>query len=93
MEINTKSALYNHWSNNPFLGSIVQNSIGQNKFQLIWRYLHLSKNESNTEPITKIQCMIDNCLYHSERLYYPEQNLAIDESMISFRGKSKFIQY
>ena len=93
MFINKRCALYDHFSDNPFTSSIVKEIINRTKFFLIWKYLHLSNNEIQIKQSCKVNKMVS---FFTERwisLYKPSQNLSIDESMIAFRGRIKYLQY
>ena len=70
------------------------------RFELILRFLHLKDSEaqpSRGQPgfsrLYKIQPFLDLLLQSFKNLYIPSQNLSIDESMISFKGRLSFLQY
>ena len=70
------------------------------RFELILRFLHLNDSEaqpSRGQPgfskLYKLQPFLDLLLPSFKNLYIPSQNLSIDESMISFKGRLSFLQY
>ena len=70
------------------------------RFELILRFIHL--NDSETQPsrgipefdkLYKIRPFLDLLLQSFQDSYTHSQNLSIDESMISFKGRLSFLQY
>lgn len=98
--INKRDSLYDHWSNNELLSSIVKKYIPMNKFKLLWRFLHLhnnnsneNKKESSSSSLHKIKSFITYLEFQWNKLYFPSQNLTIDGSIIPFRGGTNLKQY
>ena len=65
-----------------------------------WRdinsHLHFideSEDKNENDPLYKIRPLIDHIIRKSQKLYSPKQGLTIDESMIKFRGRSRFKVY
>jgi len=48
---------------------------------------------NQTDPLTKIRNFINQIIMISRKLYTPQQNLTIDESMIKFKGRHKLRVY
>lgn len=68
------------------------------RFRLLLKFLHFADNTNPPDPqdaasrLYKIQGLVD-LLNHSFRRYYePFQNIAIDESMIGYRGKTPHLR-
>jgi len=95
--VNKRDSLFYHWSDNELLSSIVKNYILMNKYQLIWRFLHLydnNSNENNKESsLNKNQILINYLEIKWTKLHYPSQHLVIDESIIHFCGRTYLRQY
>ena len=70
------------------------------RFELILKFLHL--NDSEVQPqrgdptfdkLYKVRPFLDLVLENFKSYYQPHQHIAIDESMISYKGRLSFIQY
>ncbi|KAK5648157.1 hypothetical protein RI129_003049 [Pyrocoelia pectoralis] len=75
-----------------------RDSMGRDRFFLILRCLHFSKNPTKNEPkpedrLFKIRPLIHYFNNKINDTYYPTQNLSIDESMMLYRGRLSFRQY
>ena len=85
--------LKDYWSTSdttdlPFFRSV----FSRNQFFQMFGALHVG-NPSGTRKRDKIQPFLDKLLPVFESAYSPPQQLAIDESVISFRGRVSFRQY
>ena len=73
------------------------NSImSRDRFNLIWRYLHLHNNEDRpTQPdkLLKLRWFIDQMNKNFSTAYTPYGDVTVDESMIKFKGRLSFRQY
>ena len=69
--------------------------MSRNRFDQIWRYLHLSDNETRdaTDKLYKIRWFIDFLNSRFMDVYCPYGNFVVDESMIKFKGRLQFRQY
>ena len=70
------------------------------RFELILKFIHLNDSEKQTKPdqpghdkLYKVRPLLDIILKNFKDNYTPTQNLSVDESMISFKGRLSFIQY
>ena len=70
------------------------------RFELIMKFLHL--NDSEVQPqrgdpafdkLYKVRPFLDLVVENFKSYYQPHQHIAIDESMISYKGRLSFIQY
>lgn len=93
MCLNKRNGLYDHFSDNSLIKSVVKNFINRNDFSHLWRYFHLNNNKFQTTPSCKIKHTIEFLVKKWKTLYKPAQNLTVDESMIAYRGKTKYMQY
>ena len=70
------------------------------RFELILRFLHLNdtssaptRGEPGYDKLYKVRPFLDILLTNFRNKYVPNQQISIDESMISFKGRLSFIQY
>ena len=95
--INKRDSLYDHWSGNELICSLVKTYISQNKFELLWRFFHLHDNNSNITNKGSLLYKINGFLNFMEnqwnKIYNPTQQITIDESIIPFRGVTRLKQY
>ena len=85
-----------YWSKNwPFNSHNFASLMSSRRFELILRFIHL--NDSETQPsrgypefdkLYKIRPFLNIFLQSFRDSYTPSQNLSIDESMISFKGRA-----
>lgn len=66
--------------------------MSRNRFMLILRALHFSHSESSNR-LNKIENIVSYFNKKMEEVYEPSKNLALDESMVLFRGRLVFRQY
>lgn len=93
------SRLEDYWKtsrlfNIPFF----RENMSRNRFMLIFRALHFTRNPKEGEPIPhnrlyKIQSILSYFNSKMEEIYEPSRNLSIDESMVLWRGRLLFRQY
>jgi hypothetical protein len=62
---------------------------------LISKFLHFVNNENSDSAnhLNKLQPVIDHLKQNLKNFYYPEENVAIDESLMKFRGRLCYIQF
>ena len=70
------------------------------RFELILRFLHLndsevqpSRGQQGFDKLYKLRPLLELLVKNYKDCYTPSQNLSIDESMISFKGRLSFLQY
>ena len=74
--------------------------MSRDRWQIIWMFFHVSDNSTNVardhpnhDPISKVRPVVDKLITKFCDLYYPEKELAVDESLIAFKGRSSMGQY
>ncbi|XP_025407161.1 piggyBac transposable element-derived protein 4-like [Sipha flava] len=69
--------------------------MSRNWFELILRFLHFSDNEKapNNDRIYKVRDLINKLIENFQKILEPEEYLAVDETMVPFRGRLIFRQY
>lgn len=91
--------LQDYWKKDPlFRVQAIADSMSRNRFLLILRALHFSRNpgpqeERPADRLYKIRPIIE---FFNERMcqvYYPGRELSLDESMVLWRGRLLFRQY
>lgn len=66
----------------------------RDRFELIFWLLHVSHvDENTTKRIDKIRLLLVSLLKTFQECYYPSTNLAVDETMVGFRGRFISKQY
>lgn len=85
-----------YWSKNKlYRCSVAAQVMSRNRFQLLLRFWHFNDNNNLRQDgrIGKIKPLLDklNALFHDMKV--AERDLAIDETMIPFRGRLLFRQY
>jgi len=96
MGFNKKSEQELHWSSEPCDDSnFLKEYITCAKYKIIKQIFHLADNLLNIgkHKFYKIADFMENLTFQFRRFYAPSQFLSIDESMISFKGRSKFKFY
>ena len=93
MGINKLPTLKMHWQNHGMWDNILLRlSMTASRFQQISRYLALG--EKNPEdPLARVRSLSNAIQAKSIELYSPANNIAIDESMIAFKGRHNLRQY
>ena len=65
------------------------------RFELLLKFFHISSPPDQPSPdkLQKIRPLLDTVVKNFKAAYVPPQNLSIDESMISFKGRLSWVQY
>ena len=98
MGLVTKPNLSSYWSTDPVLSSPFFPSVmSRTRFLQILRYLHFADNtlapprdSADYNKLYKIQPLV---IARFQEVYTPERQLAIDETLIKFKGKVHFRQF
>ena len=70
--------------------------MSRDRFNLIWRYLHLTNNAIPAaigDKLSKVRWYMDFLNNQFQTVYVPYGKYAVDESMIRFKGRLAFRQY
>ena len=99
MGINHLPSVDDYWSNDLRYAPIAD-KIPRWRFREISRYLHFVNNDQlalrgdpTHDRLGKVRPIIDHLGSKFASLYEPSQNLAVDEAMIKFQGRSSLKQY
>ena len=93
--------LEDHWSTSwPYASGNFSSFFSRNRFSLIMRFLHLNdsahyipKGQPGHDPLYKIRPFMDPLLKNFKSAYQLGKEIAVDESMIGYKGRLSFIQY
>ena len=84
----------------PFANENFSSVMSSRRFELILKFIHLNDSESQPsrgEPaydkLYKVRPFLDILLENFQTNYQPHQQLSVDESMITYKGRLSFIQY
>lgn len=100
MGINNKPELEDYWGTFWLTRNLFCDVMPRNRFELLTAFLHFNDNttrvqrgEVGYDPLHKVRPILDivDPLYTS--LYTPAKELALDESMIKYKGRIFFRQY
>ena len=101
MGINQLPALDDYWSTDPMLHySPVADRITRDRFREMSRYLHFVGNATLTprgspghDRLGKVRPVLDHLSSRFLDLYDPHREVAVDEAMIKFTGRSSLKQF
>ena len=101
MAINHLPSLNDYWSRDPLLHySPIADRIPRDRFRELSRYLHFVDNASlpprespDYDRLGKVRPLINHLSHKFQSLYQPNMEVAVDEAMIKFQGRSSLKQY
>ena len=101
MGINILPSIKDYWKRDPlFHYSPIADRITRDRFLEISRYLHFVNNDTlqprgsdGYDRIGKVRPLISHFSHTFADLYQPNKELAVDEAMIKFTGRSSLKQY
>lgn len=84
-----------YWKTSRFFNfGIVREQISRDRWLLILRCLHFNNNNIETEDrLQKVRLLIDSFNNKMHEIYSPGKELALDESIMLYRGRLYFRQY
>lgn len=96
-----KNSIEDYWETFHLTHTPFTDVMPRNRFELISSFLHFSDNSidrperghDNYDALWKIRPLIDICEPTYLAVYTPERNIAIDESIVRFKGRIAFRQY
>ena len=101
MGINHLPALDDYWRTDPTLHySPIADRISRDRFREISRYLHFADNATlmprgtpGHDRLGKVRPVIDHLSGRFSDVYNPHREVAVDEAMVKFTGRSSLKQY
>lgn len=86
-----------YWSTHPiYKNNLIPKIMPRNRFQSLLRFWHFSNNQDLTAEnsrLYKIEPLVTHFNLRYKQVMRPGKVIAIDESMVPFRGRLKFRQY
>lgn len=67
--------------------------MGRNRFQEIFWNLHVPSMPGSELRIDKVRLLLDHIRSAPQSAFYPHKEVAVDETMVGFRGRVSFLQY
>ena len=101
MGITRLPSIDDYWKKDPLLHySPIASRISRDRFREIRRYLHFVDNATITTPgsaghdrLAKVRPLLTHITNKCRELYNPHKDVAVDEAMIKFQGRSSIKQY
>ena len=94
-------SLKDYWSTSwPFCTPHFSSLLSRDRFFLLLKFLHLADNAQQAardqpgyDKLFKLRPFMDPLIKSFQRMFVPQQQLSIDEAMISFKGRLSFLQF
>lgn len=89
-------SLESYWSTKiRYKNNVAPKIMSRNRFELLLRFWHFADNEKtpDNDRIYKVRDLLERVVKNYQNVMEPDEYLAIDESMVPFRGRLKFKQY
>ena len=67
--------------------------MSRNRFQEIFWNLHIPQPAQSSARVDKVRLFLDHLQQKSQEAFNPGQEVAVDETIVGFRGRVSFIQY
>ena len=101
MSVNNLPAAGDYWRRDPIYHYVpIASRISRDRFREIGRYLHFVDNNTlaphgdpSHDRLGKIRPLINHLSSRFQAVYSPHKNVAVDEAMIKFQGRSSLKQY
>lgn len=71
---------------------VVGGAMSGRRFEQILRCLNCTSSDSN-DPLHKVRPILTKVVENSQNIFYPNEELSLDESLLLFRGRLKFRVY
>ena len=91
-----KPELEMYWSTDEIMATPYFNkTMSRNRFQMIWRFLHFSDNETAdaSDRLNKVRPVLDYLMSKFREMYQPNTNISIDEGVMLWQGRLAFKVY
>lgn len=87
-----------YWSRNPlYENKVAGSTMSRNRFELLLRCWHFEDTffaeTSRTDKLIKIRRLVQLITTKYQNFKTPDEYLTVDETMVAFRGRIKFMQY
>ena len=99
--INRFPKMEDHWSTKwPFGRQSFSRIMSRDRFSVILRFFHVNdsagyipKGQPGYDALYKIRPLLHSILHNFRKMYKPNRELALDEAMVSYKGRVWFLQY
>ncbi|KAJ8962444.1 hypothetical protein NQ314_005740 [Rhamnusium bicolor] len=82
-----------YWSGSFLLENNMEQVMPRNRFEQLYKMWHFNDNQDPTYDNRKITPLIKKLVDRFQTIMVPENDVCIDETLVSFRGRLKFRQY
>ena len=85
-----------YWSTTSLFRTEVASIMSRNRFNALWRYLHLQDNTVNPparDPLWKLRWLLDHLNRQFQDAYLPYGVVSVDETMVKNKSRFAFKQY
>ena len=101
MGLNQLPSIDDYWKRSPvYHYAPIAERISRSRYKEISRYLHFVDNSTLASPgsqeydrLGKVRPLVEHIMSRCASLYNPSKELAVDEAMIKFQGRSSLKQY
>ncbi len=91
-----KPRLNMYWSNDDLLNTpIFRDTMPRDRCYLLLKFFHCANNSNRQsgDRLFKIRELVDMIRHRCQTVFYPYQDMCVDESLICFKGRLCFKQY
>ncbi|XP_021342234.1 piggyBac transposable element-derived protein 4-like [Mizuhopecten yessoensis] len=96
-----RSSLYDYWTTDHLTQTpVFGKTMPRDRFFNLLSFIHLSNNETALprgdeayDPVYKVRPIYDVLSQKFRTVYIPEENISIDEGMVTWKGRLSFRQY
>lgn len=87
--------IVDYWRKNMLYSNKISEKMSRNRFELLLRTLHFSNNEDAiaNDRLAKLGPLLKLLTDKFRKVYIPEREVCIDETLVPFRGRLLFKQY
>ena len=96
MGIVKQPTIYSYWSKDSFYkNNFVPEIMSRNRFQLLLRFVHFADNQGEAldDRLSKVRKLLEILEKNFTKCRRPGETIAIDETMVPWRGRMIFRQY
>ena len=96
MGIVKQPTIYSYWSKDPFYkNNFAPEIMSRNRFQLLLRFVHFADNQGEAvdDRLSKVRKLLEILEKNFAKCRRPGETIAIDETMVPWRGRLIFRQY
>lgn len=101
MGIIRKPTIAMYWSKDPLYDTpLFRNVMTRNRFQTLQKFWHFNDNENepgrdapDRDRLYKVRPIVDHLFELFQTVYVPDKQLAVDESLLLWKGRLLFRQY